>query len=106
MEKILIICETGISAALFVSKFLEELRNRELNIDVDYAQTYKLEKNHFNMNDYDALVLTPQISKNPNIKKVLRNAKEDTQIIYMTEKEYKYQNITDVFKRINITSNN
>lgn len=44
-KNILIICETGISASLLVSKLLEAIREKELSYDLDYAPVVGLRKN-------------------------------------------------------------
>lgn len=102
MEKrVLIICETGISAALFVSKFLEEIRDKNLNIDVDYAQTHKLQTK-IRVEDYDALVLTPQVAKyEEDLREIIKQTNCDSEVLYMTKDEYEYQDISSVFERLN-----
>ena len=43
-KNILIICETGISASLLVSKLLEAIREKELSYDLDYAPVCRIEE--------------------------------------------------------------
>lgn len=102
MEKnILIVCETGISAALLVSKFLEEVKNRNLNIDVDYAQMRKL-SSKIGINDYDTIIVTPQVERfQRELNDILDNVESKSSVLYMTPEEFNYMNINSVLARIN-----
>lgn len=102
MEKnVLIVCETGISAALLVSKFLQEVRNQNLKVDVDYAQMRKLQKK-VNLQDYDIVVLTPQVARfETELKKSLNERDDDSSVLYMTSAEFNYMNVNSVLSRIN-----
>lgn len=44
-KDLLIICETGISASLLVSKMLETIRAKNLSYEIDYATIETLKKN-------------------------------------------------------------
>ena len=99
-KKLLIICETGISAALLVSKTLEEVRNQNKKLDVNYAQTEKLEEK-FSCENYDYIVLTPQVySKEKIIKKLINEKQNDPKIIKLSLEEYKYMKVTSLLKKI------
>lgn len=61
-KNILIICETGISASLLVSKLLEAIREKELSYDLDYAPVCRIEEK-LGYKEYDVLMLTPQVAR-------------------------------------------
>ena len=58
----MIICETGISASLLVSKLLEAIREKELSYDLDYAPVCRIEEK-LGYKEYDVLMLTPQVAR-------------------------------------------
>jgi len=99
-KKLLIICETGISAALLVSKTLEEINNQSLDIEVDYAQTEKLPKK-LSQENYDVFVLTPQVfAKRDEIDQILNENDVDGKIIEMGSEEMKYKNVANLLKKV------
>ena len=102
-KNVLIICETGISAALLVSKTLEEVQAQSLNLEVDYAQTSKLAKK-LDQEDYDVFILTPQVfSKKDKISKILEDKDVNGSIIEMTSEEIEFMNVGSLLRRVNET---
>ncbi len=70
-KNILIICETGISASLLVSKLLETIREKELSYDLDYAPVCRIEEK-LGYKEYDVLMLTPQVARVKKSGKIFR----------------------------------
>lgn len=99
MEKnILIICETGISAALLVSKMLEVVRARQLDYDIDYAPYARLQEK-INFKDYDAFLLTPQVARYQD--KIAEALEPETGIIYYIQPEdFQYMNVEKIVRQV------
>lgn len=100
MEKsILLVCETGISAALFVSKMLESLRAKSLNYDVDYAPVARVEEK-LDFKHYDYILLSPQVHRyEEELKGLLEQVKCESEIIGISGEEFATMNIEKIMAK-------
>lgn len=99
-KDLLIICETGISASLFVSKMLEAIRERNLSYEIDYAPISRVEEK-LNFKDYDVLLLTPQVARSEEkVKEIIKREKCTAQIIFIKQEDFRYMNIENIIASI------
>lgn len=99
-KKILVICETGISASLFVSKMVLEARQQALDYDIDYASFERVD-NKLAETDYDVLVLTPQIARHRSkIEEIIQTHKCKAQIILMSNEIFSTINVIKLLAEI------
>ncbi|AYQ24090.1 MULTISPECIES: PTS sugar transporter subunit IIB [Enterococcus] len=99
-KNILIICETGISASLLVSKVLEAIRGKRLSYEIDYAPLRRVEEK-LNYKDYDVLLLTPQIARSKEkVKEIIKREKCNAQIIFIAQDDFRYMNIENIIASI------
>lgn len=99
-KDLLIICETGISASLFVSKMLEAIRARNLSYEIDYAPISRVEEK-LNFKDYDVLLLTPQVARSEEkVKEIIKREKCTAQIIFIKQEDFRYMNIESIIASI------
>lgn len=101
MEKdILVICETGISASLLVSKILEATREKNLAYEIDYAPMSRVEEK-LNVKDYDVLLLTPQVARfEEKVKEIVKQEECTAQIIFIKQEDFRYMNIENIIGSI------
>lgn len=89
VKKALFCCTSGITSSLFASKMQEYLNNKKVNILMDACDIGSLNKKS---EDYDLVVLTPQIHyKEKSLKEEI-----STKIIKIPTKDYasnNYQNV-------------
>lgn len=99
MEKnILIICETGISAALLVSKMLEVVRAHELDYDIDYAPYGRLQEK-IDFKNYDDFLLTPQVARYQ--EKIAEALKPEAGKIHIIQPEdFQYMNVEKIVHQL------
>ena len=82
-KNILIICETGISASLLVSKLLEAIREKELSYDLEY----------------DVLMLTPQVARvKEKVEKYLEGCQG--QVVFIDQEDFRYMNTEKILASI------
>lgn len=99
-KELLIICETGISASLLVSKMLEAIRAKNLSYEIDYAPIRRVEEK-LNDRDYDVLILTPQVARSEEkVKEIIKREKCTAQIIFMKQEDFRYMNIEKIIASI------
>ncbi|MGX4687498.1 PTS cellobiose transporter subunit IIC [Vagococcus sp. JNUCC 83] len=101
MEKsILFICESGISASLFVSKMLESLRDHGLNYDVDYAPVQRVETK-LSQQHYDVILLAPQIKRyEKELRSLLEEKSHESYVSGIQDDEFITMNIERILERI------
>ncbi|OSP57736.1 PTS cellobiose transporter subunit IIC [Enterococcus faecium] len=98
-KDLLIICETGISASLLVSKMLETIRAKNLSYEIDYATIRNVEEK-LNYKDYDVLLLTPQVARSEEkVKEIIKKEKCTAQIV-ISNKKICYMNIENIIASI------
>ena len=98
-KDLLIICETGISASLLVSKMLETIRAKNLSYEIDYATIRNVEEK-LNYKDYDVLLLTPQVARSEEKKRNHQKEKCTAQIVYIKQEDFRYMNIENIIASI------
>ena len=99
-KDLLIICETGISASLLVSKMLETIRAKNLSYEIDYATIRNVEEK-LNYKDYDVLLLTPQVARSEEkVKEIIKKEKSTAQIVYIKQEDFRYMNIENIIASI------
>ncbi|MBO0422490.1 PTS cellobiose transporter subunit IIC [Enterococcus plantarum] len=101
MEKtILIICESGISASLLVSKILESLREKELEYAIDYAPVSRIQEKLMFKN-YDVLLLTPQVARyEEQIRGIVDQEKCTSKIVFMKPEDFQYMNVERMISQL------
>lgn len=101
MEKnLLIICETGISASLLLSKFLERVRERSLSYQIDYSPLKRLE-NKLTHETYDVILLTPQVAGQwEKIEETLKNEACNAKLFFITPEDFQYMNVDHILAMI------
>ncbi|MBE9389987.1 PTS cellobiose transporter subunit IIC [Vagococcus salmoninarum] len=101
MEKsLLFVCESGISASLFVSKILENIRDKGLNYDVDYAPVMRVEEK-LNFKNYEFILLSPQVHRyEAELRELLLKVKCTSKIIGITADEFMTMNIEKIMSRL------
>lgn len=94
MEKtILIICESGISASLLVSKILGSLREKKLEYAIDYAPVTRVQEK-LTFKNYDVLLLTPQVARyEDKIQAIVDQEKCTSKIIFIKPEDFQYMNV-------------
>lgn len=102
MEKsVIFICESGISASLFVSKMLEAVKNTGVNYDIDYAPIARAEEK-LSYKDYDVILLAPQVRRyEEEIKDIILKRKCISKIIPITDDEFVSMNVGKILDKIN-----
>lgn len=99
-KKVLIVCETGISAALFVSKFMEKARDMNANWLVDYSPIHRLEKK-LTQEDYEAIVLSPQVVRHEEkVRQLIEQYSHPCKILWISEEDFAYMNIDHVYEEV------
>ncbi|AQP54264.1 PTS cellobiose transporter subunit IIC [Vagococcus penaei] len=99
-KSILFICETGISAALFVSKMLETLHQHELDFDVDYAPVSRVEEK-LAAKDYTVILLSPQVHRyDDTLKEIILKDGKEVNLVDITEEEFASMNVNRILARI------
>lgn len=100
MEKsILIICESGITATLLLSKLLESVRNRDLDYDVDYAPMKRV-KEKLEQRSYDILLLTPQVARyHEELKDIIKKEKCRSKIVFIEERDFYFMNADAILEK-------
>ncbi|EFU03159.1 PTS cellobiose transporter subunit IIC [Enterococcus faecalis] len=97
-KNILIICETGISASLLVSKLLEAIREKELSYDLDYAPVCRIEEK-LGYKEYDVLMLTPQVARvKEKVEKYLEG--RQGQVVFIDQEDFRYMNTEKILASI------
>lgn len=97
-KSILIVCETGISAALLVSKMLENVREHKLDYDIDYAPVSRLEEK-ISGKDYDVFFITPQVARYQEKISAAIQAATGT-IVYIQPEDFQYMNVEKMLSSI------
>ena len=93
---ILIVCESGISASLFVSKFIQLHKDQGEDNYIDYASISRVER-RLQENQYDVLLLAPQVKKyGEAIGKSIREAAQTSKIVYIKPEDYNTMNISKI----------
>ena len=93
-KNILIICETGISASLLVSKLLEAIREKELS----YAPVCRIEEK-LGYKEYDVLMLTPQVARvKEKVEKYLEGCQG--QVVFIDQEDFRYMNTEKILASI------
>ncbi len=102
MEKsILFICESGISASLFVSKMLESVKVHNLNYEIDYAPISRVAEK-LSFKDYDVILLAPQVKRHESeVKDILMKKKCVSHITGIKDDEFVSMNVERILERIN-----
>lgn len=100
MEKsMLIICESGITATLLVSKLLESVRNRHLEYDIDYSPMKRV-KEKLSQRSYDMLLLTPQVARyREEVEEIIKKEKCHSKIIFIDEQNFRYMNADAILEK-------
>lgn len=99
-KSILFICESGISAALFVSKMLESVKVHHLDYDIDYAPIARVEEK-LSYRDYDVILLAPQVRRHElAVKELILKKKCISQITGIQDEEFISMNIERILERI------
>lgn len=99
-KDILIICETGISASLLVSKILEAVKEKKLSYEIDYAPLKRVEEK-LNYKEYEVLLLTPQVAHSEEkVKEIIRKENCTAQIIFIKQEDFRYMNIENIIASI------
>lgn len=97
-KSILIVCETGISAALLVSKMLEVVRKRDLDYDIDYSPVSRLDEK-IAAKTYDAFLITPQVARYQE-KISAQIQKESGKIVYIQPEDFQYMNVEKMLRSV------
>lgn len=99
-KTLLFICETGVSAALFVSKMLESIQLRKLNINVDYAPVSRVQEK-IELKNYDCILLSPQVHRyEEDLNILLTQTKEKCVIIAIQPEEFIMMNVEKILDRL------
>lgn len=101
-KSVLFICESGISAALFVSKMLENVEVHGLDYEIDYAPIARVEEK-LSYRDYDVILLAPQVRRHEDeVKDIILKKKCISKIIEISDEEFVSMNIERLLERIKI----
>ncbi|AXY25020.1 PTS cellobiose transporter subunit IIC [Suicoccus acidiformans] len=96
-KKILIICEAGISASLFVSKFIEESKRNLDNFIVEYAPIGRVQ-DKLSQDKYDVIVLTPQVRRHEDvIGSAVKEAEGSSKMVFISEGDFSTMNIANIY---------
>ena len=99
-KSILFICESGISAALFVSKMLESVKRNQLDYDIDYAPIARVEEK-LSYRDYDVILLAPQVRRHEaEVKELILKKKCISHITGIKDDEFVSMNVERILERI------
>ncbi|MCA9766812.1 MAG: PTS cellobiose transporter subunit IIC [Carnobacterium sp.] len=98
-ESILIICESGITATLLLSKLLKSVRDRDLNYDLDYAPMKRV-KEKLEQKSYNILLLTPQVARyHEELKDIIKKEKCHSKIIFIDEHDFHSMNADAILEK-------
>lgn len=99
-KSILFICESGISAALFVSKMLESVKTHDLDYDIDYAPVARVDEK-LSYRDYDVILLAPQVRRHEaEVKEIILKKKCISHITGIKDDEFVSMNVERILERI------
>lgn len=99
-KSILFICESGISAALFVSKMLESVKAHDLDYDIDYAPIARAEEK-LSYRDYDVILLAPQVRRyESEVKELILKKKCVSYITGIEDDEFISMNVERILERV------
>lgn len=99
-KSILLICETGISAALFVSKILESLREKDLAYDIDYSPVSRVNE-RLEVRDYDYLLLTPQVSRyKEQLESIVTKENCTSKIVFISNDDFMTMNVERIVAKL------
>ncbi|MGY3766154.1 PTS cellobiose transporter subunit IIC [Vagococcus vulneris] len=99
-KSILFICETGISASLFVSKMLEALKTQGLDYDVDYSPVSRVDEK-LTARDYTDILLSPQVHRyDDQLKDIVLAKRKSAVIVNITEEEFQTMNVERILTRL------
>ncbi|MGX7419889.1 PTS cellobiose transporter subunit IIC [Carnobacterium gallinarum] len=100
-KTILIICETGISASLLVSKMLTSVRKQKLAYDIDYAPVGRIQEKLSYGRNYDVILLTPQVTRyESEINQLILEEEPNSQFIFIQPDEFRYMDADKIIQRI------
>lgn len=99
-KSILFICESGISAALFVSKMLESVKTHDLDYEIDYAPVARVDEK-LSYRDYDVILLAPQVRRHEaEVKEIILKKKCISHITGIKDDEFVSMNVERILERI------
>lgn len=95
MEKVIIVCEAGITTSLLVRKLNDLAQEKEQDIDI---QSKSLEEglDYIKEHDVDVVLLGPQIHQSAKNYEVSTNAK----VAKISVEDYNTMNVYSIFEQI------
>lgn len=103
-KSILFICESGISASLFVSKMLEAVKKNEETYEIDYAPVLRVDEK-LSYRSYDIILLAPQVRRyEESIKEIILKEKCVSQIIGISDEDFVTMNVGHILEKIKSNS--
>ncbi|WP_179134587.1 PTS sugar transporter subunit IIB [Oceanobacillus timonensis] len=95
MEKVIVVCEAGITTSLLVKKLNDLAQEKEQDIDI---QSKSLEEglDYIKEHDIDVVLLGPQIHRSAEKYEASTNAK----VAKISVKDYNAMNVYSIFEQI------